>query len=93
VLAAALTAITGAVVGVILNLAVWFGLHVVFDEVRTVTGWGLDLDLPFWGTLDPAAAVLVLAALLAVFRFRLGPVPVLLGSAAAGLALGLAGAV
>ncbi|WP_209427271.1 chromate efflux transporter [Pararhodobacter sp. SW119] len=90
-LAAALSAITGAVVGVILNLAVWFGLHVVFDQVRTVTAYGLDIDLPVWTSLDPAAAVLVLAALVAVFRFRLGPVTVLLGCAAAGLALGLAG--
>ncbi len=93
ILAAALSAITGAVVGVILNLALWFGLHVVFDEVRTVTGWGLDLDLPVWTTLNPAAAALALAAILAVFGLRLGPVPVLMGSAAAGLALGLAGAI
>jgi chromate transporter len=92
-LAAALTAITAAVVGVILNLAVWFGMHVVFDRVRTVTGFGLDLDLPVWTTLNPWAALLVLAAVVAVFRFRLGPVQVLLAAAAAGLALGLAGAV
>lgn len=91
-LTAALTAITAAVVGVILNLAVWFGLHVVFDEVRTVTSFGLDLDLPVWSTLNLAAIALVLAALIAVFRFRLGPVTVLAGCAAAGLALGLAGA-
>jgi chromate transporter len=91
VLAAALTAITGAVVGVILNLAVWFGLHVVFDEVRSVAAWGLDIDIPVWGTLNPAAALLVLAAMIAVFRFRLGPVTVLAGCALAGLGLGLAG--
>jgi chromate transporter len=92
-LAAALTAITAAVVGVILNLAVWFGMHVVFAQVRTVTGWRLDLDLPVWTTLDPWAALLVLAAILAVFRFRQGAVPVLVGAAAAGLAMGLAGIV
>lgn len=45
VLSAALTAITAAVVGVILNLAVWFGLHVVFEEVQTITPFGLDLDV------------------------------------------------
>lgn len=91
VLTAALTAITAAVVGVILNLAVWFGLHVVFDEVRTLISFGLDLDVPVWSTVNLAAAALVLAALVAVFRFRLGPVTVLLGSAAAGLALQLMG--
>lgn len=91
VLTAALTAITAAVVGVILNLAVWFGLHVVFDEVRTVTSIGLDLDVPVWSTLNLAAAALVLAALVAVFRFKLGPVTVLAGCALAGMALALAG--
>jgi chromate transporter len=87
VLTAALTAITAAVVGVILNLAVWFGLHVVFDEVRTVTAYGLDLDVPVWSTVNLAAAALVLAALVAAFRFRLGPVTVLAGCALAGVAL------
>lgn len=82
-----MTAITAAVVGVILNLAVWFGLHVVFDEVRTVTAYGLDLDVPVWSTVNLAAAALVLAALVAVFRFRLGAVTVLAGCALAGVAL------
>jgi len=89
VLSAALTAITAAVVGVILNLAVWFGLHVVFDEVRQISAFGLALDVPVWSTLNIVAAVLVLANLIAVFRFRLGPVTVLCGSALAGLVLRL----
>ncbi|HMR62018.1 MAG TPA: chromate efflux transporter, partial [Amaricoccus sp.] len=72
VLTAALTAITAAVVGVILNLAVWFGLHVVFDEVRTIASFGLDLDVPVWSSLNLSAAALVLAALVAVFRFEGG---------------------
>ena len=91
VLTAALTAITAAVVGVILNLAVWFGLHVVFDEVRTLTSFGLDLDVPVWSTVNLAAAALVLAALVAVFRFRLGAVTVLAGCALAGVALASTG--
>ena len=91
VLTAALTAITAAVVGVILNLAVWFGLHVVFDEVRTLTAYGLDLDVPVWSTVNLAAAALVLAALVAVFRFRLGAVTVLAGCALAGVALASVG--
>jgi chromate transporter len=88
-LAAALAAITPGVVGVILNLAVWFGLHVLFDEVRVFTGLGMRFDVPVWRTLDPAAAFLVLAASLAVFRFRLGILPVLGGSALAGILLHL----
>lgn len=91
VLSAALTAITAAVVGVILNLAVWFGLHVVFDEVRAVTFPGLELDVPVWTTLDLSAAALAMAALVAVFRFRLGPVTVLAGCALAGLVLASSG--
>jgi chromate transporter len=91
VLTAALTAITAAVVGVILNLAVWFGLHVVFEEVRTIASFGLDLDVPVWSAIDPAAAALVLAALVAVFRFRAGAVTVLAACAAAGIALNAAG--
>lgn len=90
VLTAALTAITAAVVGVIMNLSVWFGLHVVFDEVQTITSFGLDLDVPVWSTMNLSAAALVLAALVAVFRFKLGPVTVLAGCAAAGLVLGVA---
>ena len=91
VLTAALTAITAAVVGVILNLAVWFGLHVVFDEVRTIASFGLDLDVPVWSSLNLSAAALVLAALVAVFRFGLGAVTVLAGCALAGMALALMG--
>ncbi|MDX5412288.1 MAG: chromate efflux transporter [Rhodobacterales bacterium] len=87
VLTAALTAITAAVVGVILNLAVWFGLHVVFDEVRTIASFWLDFDVPVWSSINLAAAALVLAALVAVFRFKLGPVMVLAGCALAGMAL------
>jgi len=91
VLSAALTAITAAVVGVIGNLAVWFGLHVLFGQLRTLTAWGLALDWPVWRTLDPAALLLVVAAMIAVFRFRLGAVAVLAGCALAGLVLRLAG--
>lgn len=87
VLTAALTAITAAVVGVILNLAVWFGMHVVFDVVQTVTAYGLAIDAPVWSTLNIASAALVLAALVGVLRFGLGPVTVLAACATAGLAL------
>jgi chromate transporter len=90
-LSAALAAITAAVVGVILNLALWFALHVLFEEVRVFTGLGMHLDVPVLGTLDPAAAALTLAALVAVFQLRLGLLTVLAVSAAAGLALHLLG--
>jgi chromate transporter len=82
----ALTGITAAVVGVILNLAVWFSLHVLFREVGLRRLGPLHLELPRLATLDPAALVLALAAAVATFRFRLGMLPTLGGAAALGLA-------
>jgi chromate transporter len=84
-LSAALSAITAAVVGVILNLAVWFGLHVVFREVRPLGGFGPDLPVP--SSIDPLAALLSAAAMVAMLRFNVGMTPTLLACAAAGLAL------
>ena len=92
-LSAALTAITAAVVGVILNLAIWFALHVVFREVITVESWGLHLALPDPASVDWAAAALAVAALLAVFRFKVGTGSLLAGAAALGLVLHLSGLV
>ena len=82
---AVLSAITAAVVGVVLNLAIWFALHVVFariDEVRAAGG--LRLYVPDWSSLDPAAAILAAAAMLAMVRFKLGMIPTLLVSAVLG---------
>jgi chromate transporter len=90
-LSAALTAISAAVVGVILNLAIWFALHVVFREVITLESWGLNLALPNPASVDWAAAALAVAALLAVFRFKVGTGSLLAGAAALGLALYLLG--
>jgi chromate transporter len=84
-LAAALAVITAAVVGVVLNLAVWFGLHVLFDEVREVEAFGMSLDIPVLATIDPAALVLTLAAVVAVFYLKIGMIPVLAACSAAGV--------
>jgi chromate transporter len=92
-LSAALAAVTAAVVGVILNLAIWFGLHVLFDEVRIYTGFAMNMDVPVLATVDPVAALLTLAALVAVFLLRLGIFAVLAGSAAIGIGLHLLGLV
>lgn len=88
-LSAALTAITAAVVGVILNLAVWFALHVLFWSVRPWSGYGLHLDLPDPGSLDIGALALTLAAILLLFRFKRGTGEVLAGCAAVGVAVKL----
>jgi chromate transporter len=92
-LAAALSAITAAVVGVILNLAVWFAIHSWFAEVRTFGSFGLDMDLPVLSSVDPWAVALALAAMALVFLFRIGMLPTLGLAAAAGFALHAAGIV
>jgi chromate transporter len=84
-LGGALAAITAAVVGVILNLAVWFGLHVLFGEVHRIEGFGMSLDIPVLATVDPAALLLTLAAIVAVFHFKISMIPVLAACSAAGV--------
>jgi chromate transporter len=86
---AALSAVTAAVVGVILNLAVWFGIHVVFHQTLPWSGYGLSLDLPVPGSLDPVAATLAAAAAVARFQLRIGVIPTLLACSAAGVVLQL----
>jgi chromate transporter len=85
-LGGALAAITAAVVGVVLNLALWFAAHSLFAELRPVRGDLLHFDLPLWSSVDWAALALTAATLVATFRFRIGTVPLLVGSAVAGVA-------
>lgn len=73
-LAGALSAITAAVVGVILNLAVWFALHTIFAETRPFAAGPIRFDLPILSSLNPWALMLAAAAVLAVFRFKAGVV-------------------
>ena len=55
-LAAALTAITAAVVGVIANLAVFFAVHTLFGQVDDGRHYGrIRLDVPDWSTISPRA--------------------------------------
>ena len=91
-LSGALSAITAAVVGVILNLAIWFAIHTMFHQIRTIGVFGWSLDLPVPASLDPWAGALAGAALFAVFRYQVGILPLLGGAAAAGVLLRLAGA-
>jgi chromate transporter len=71
---APLSAITAAVVGVILNLALFFAWHVLWPQ-----GFG--------GPFNAASAVIAVAALVALFRFKVGVIPLLGACAAAGLLL------
>ncbi len=93
-LSAALSAITAAVVGVILNLSLWFGLHVLFAEVGRIAllsrGAGLpivSLAWPQWATIDIAALAIFVIASVLLFYVKMGMVKVLGLCAAAGLAI------
>jgi chromate transporter len=87
----ALAGILAAVVGVIANLAVWFGLHVLFREQRELALGPLALELPQLASAELVPCAIAAAAALATFRFRVGVGALLAGSALAGIALRLAG--
>lgn len=91
-LSAALAAITAAVVGVILNLAVWFTVHTAFRQVRAVRSGIFNFDVPVMANANWPIIVLSAAAVVAIFALRCGMIPVLIVSALCGLGLYLAGA-
>jgi chromate transporter len=85
-LSGALSAITAAVVGVILNLAIWFALHLLFGAVNEVRAGPLFLEVPDLATVNLPSLVLTAVALLALFRLKIGMIPTLAGCAALGIA-------
>ena len=85
-LSAALSSVTAAVVGVILNLAVWFGLHVLFASLHEVRQWGTNLLVPDISSISPVGIIITTGALVAMLRFKIGMLAVLLCSAFIGAA-------
>lgn len=84
-LSAALSAITAAVVGVILNLSIWFSLHTLFGSL-TDQQWGpIHWLAPDWRTLNLAAAAITAGAMWGLFRRKLGLLVTLAICAAAGV--------
>lgn len=79
---APLTGITAAVVGVVLNLAVFFAWHVLWPQARA--------EAPFSGSFEWFSALLAVAAFVALWRFKIGIIPVIAVSAALGAAYSLA---
>ncbi len=85
-LAGALAAITAAVVGVILNLSVWFALHVLFGTISE-----RHFGMLRWYAFDPAgldthAAILAVTAAIIAFRFHRGMIEVIVVMALLGIA-------
>jgi chromate transporter len=90
-LAGALSAITAAVVGVILNLSIWFALHTLFRRTFPVNGFGLSFDAPMLTSVEVPALILSIAAATAIFRFKVGMLVVLAASCLTGILMRLAG--
>jgi chromate transporter len=86
---AALSAITAAVVGVVLNLAVWFALHTLFGRVGETTFGPVRLYVPEWATVDWASVAIAGLAAVALLRLKVGMLWTLAGAAAAGVVLRL----
>jgi chromate transporter len=89
----ALSAITAAVVGVVLNLAIWFALHTIFREGRPIRDYGLTFDMPVPASVEPWALALSIVAIVAIFRFKVGMITTLLACSAVGIGLHFAGLV
>lgn len=88
---AVLSTITAAVVGVILNLSVWFALHTLFAQINVVRTFGMVLQVPVLSSLEPWSLALSCVAMLALFRLKLGMMTTLATCCAAGIVLHLLG--
>ena len=83
---AALSCVTAAVVGVILNLSIWFAVHTLFGTVNRIEAGPMQLDVPEWASVEPGAVLLSLAAFIGLTRYKLSMVWVLLGCVIVGAA-------
>jgi chromate transporter len=92
-LSGALTAITAAVVGVILNLSIWFTLHTLFRHTVPIQSFGFSFDAPVLSSVDLPALALSVAAATAIFRFNMGMLVVLATSCITGVLLRAAGVI
>jgi chromate transporter len=88
----ALSAITAAVVGVVLNLAIWFAIHTIFHETVPVRAFPFAFELPKLASVDWLALALSIAAAIAIFWFKVGMIPTLAACCVVGLLLYLSGA-
>ena len=82
---AALSAITAAVVGVVMNLAVWFGIHTAFAVVTDRYYGRLRLLVPEWASLEPMVLLIAGVAFVALYRFKTAMIPTLFVSSLVGL--------
>jgi chromate transporter len=81
----AMSSITAAIVGVVLNLAVWFALHTAFGSLRDAYVLGGHLQIPVWNTIQLPSLFIAAFALVAIFRFKLGVIQTIGFSALIGI--------
>ncbi len=86
-LASALASITAVIVGVILNLSVWFALHVFFGDIEQNNYGPIVTWEPTFSSFDSLAAVLVFIAVLMIFAFKQSVLRVLLSVTLVSVAL------
>ncbi|MEM7669836.1 MAG: hypothetical protein AAF317_11955, partial [Pseudomonadota bacterium] len=84
-LSGALSAITAAVVGVILNLSLWFSAHVMFRQIDTITTGPFTLIQPDFSSIDLLAAAIAGIAAILLLVLKLGIGRTLLAGAALGM--------
>jgi chromate transporter len=82
----AMSCITAAVVGVVLNLAVWLALNTIFGSLRDVYVLGAHLQVPDIATTNVPSLIIAIAAVLALFRFKIGMIYTIAGCAGLGAA-------
>ncbi len=88
-LSGALSTVTAAVVGVVLNLGTWFTIHTLFEEVAEWKGLGGTLLVPAWSTVVPLGVAIAVGAVVALFLFRARILHVVLAAGFVGLISGV----
>ncbi len=84
-LTSALSTITSAVVGVVLNLAIWFALFTLFNEVTERRRYGALLYQPALSSINLMALALAIISAIAIFRFKVATLKVITAAAVAGI--------
>jgi len=84
-LTSALSTVTAAVVGVVLNLAIWFALFTLFSTVNERRGFGAVLYQPELSSLNWAALVIAVGSGIAIFRYKISTLRVVTVAAIVGI--------
>ena len=69
---ASLSCITAAVVGVVLNLSIWFAVHALFAQVDEVTRGPIHLLVPSFQTISVPSLIIAIGSMLALLKFHIG---------------------